>query len=102
MGGVVVDTDTRTALPGLYVAGEDLAGRMGQTGLAVMALPIQPYMAVLPVMSWAKIVENKGLHDPDETVLDEELARAVAPFAQKPGDWRRYVIGCKMCGKMLG
>jgi fumarate reductase flavoprotein subunit len=28
----------------------------------------------------------QALHDPDETVLDEEMARATAPFAQKPGD----------------
>ena len=39
MGGVVVDTDTRTALPGLYVAGEDAGGahganRLGGNGVA--------------------------------------------------------------------
>jgi hypothetical protein len=35
-----------------------LVGRMGQTGLVVMALPIQPYMAELLVMSWAKIARK--------------------------------------------
>jgi fumarate reductase flavoprotein subunit len=39
MGGVVVDTDTRTALPSLYVAGEDAGGahganRLGGNGVA--------------------------------------------------------------------
>ncbi len=39
MGGVVVDADTRTEMPGLYVAGEDAGGahganRLGGNGVA--------------------------------------------------------------------
>ena len=39
MGGVVVDEDTRTEMPGLYVAGEDAGGahganRLGGNGVA--------------------------------------------------------------------
>ena len=39
MGGIVVDVDTRTSLPGLYVAGEDAGGahgsnRLGGNGVA--------------------------------------------------------------------
>ena len=33
MGGVVVDTDTRTGLDGLYVAGEDAGGAHGANRL---------------------------------------------------------------------
>ncbi len=87
MGGVVVDTDTRTSLPGLYVAGEDAGGahgsnRLGGNGVANSTV----YGGVAGDVMGQDCQKIKALHDPDETVLDEELARAVAPFAQKPGD----------------
>ena len=47
MGGVVVDTDTARLCPAYMSLARMLAGRMGQTGLAVMALPIRLYTAVL-------------------------------------------------------
>ncbi len=87
MGGVVVDTDTRTALPGLYVAGEDAGGahgsnRLGGNGVANSTV----YGGVAGDVMGQDCLKMQALHDPDETVLDEEMARATAPFAQKPGD----------------
>ena len=87
MGGVVVDTDTRTALPGLYVAGEDAGGahgsnRLGGNGVANSTV----YGGVAGDVMGQDCLKVQALHDPDETVLDEEMARATAPFAQKPGD----------------
>ena len=87
MGGVVVDTDTRTALPGLYVAGEDAGGahgsnRLGGNGVANSTV----YGGVAGDVMGQDCLKMQALHDPDETVLDEEMARAAAPFAQKPGD----------------
>ena len=86
MGGVVVDTDTRTALPGLYVAGEDAGGahgsnRLGGNGVANSTV----YGGVAGDVMGQDCLKMQALHDPDETVLDEEMARATAPFAQKPG-----------------
>ena len=87
MGGVVVDTDTRTALPGLYVAGEDAGGahgsnRLGGNGVANSTV----YGGVAGDVMGQDCLKMQALIDPDETVLDEEMARATAPFAQKPGD----------------
>ena len=87
MGGVVVDTDTRTALPGLYVAGEDAGGahgsnRLGGNGVANSTV----FGGVAGDVMGQDCLKMQALHDPDETVLDEEMARATAPFAQKPGD----------------
>ena len=87
MGGVVVDTDTRTALPGLYVAGEDAGGahgsnRLGGNGVANSTV----YGGVAGDVMGQDCLKMQALHDPDETVLDEEMARANTPFAQKPGD----------------
>ena len=53
MGGVVVDIDTKTRMPGLYVAGEDAGGAHGSNRLAEMVWQIPRYMAGLPVMLWA-------------------------------------------------
>ena len=87
MGGVVVYTDTRTALPGLYVAGEDAGGahgsnRLGGNGVANSTV----YGGVAGDVMGQDCLKMQALHDPGETVLDEEMARATAPFAQKPGD----------------
>jgi len=87
MGGVVVDTDTRTSLQGLYVAGEDAGGahgsnRLGGNGVANSTV----YGGVAGDVMARDAQRMTGLHDPDETVLDEEIARANAPFANKPGD----------------
>jgi fumarate reductase flavoprotein subunit len=87
MGGVVVDTDTRTDLPGLYVAGEDAGGahgsnRLGGNGVANSTV----YGGVAGDVMGQDCQKMQALHDPDETVLEEEMARATAPFAQKPGN----------------
>jgi len=85
MGGVVVDTDTRTALPGLYVAGEDAGGahgsnRLGGNGVANSTV----YGGVAGDVMAEDAARIKTLCDPDENLLDEEMARATAPFAHKP------------------
>ena len=87
MGGVVVDTDTRTDLPGLYVAGEDAGGahgsnRLGGNGVANSTV----YGGVAGDVMGQDCQKMQALHDPDETVLEEEMARSVAPFSQKPGN----------------
>ncbi len=85
MGGVVVDPDTRTQMRGLYVAGEDAGGahgsnRLGGNGVANSTV----YGGVAGDMMG---VEATGaLRDPDEAVLDAEIARASHPFARKPGN----------------
>ena len=87
MGGIVVDVDTRTSLPGLYVAGEDAGGahgsnRLGGNGVANSTV----YGGIAGDVMGVDAKKMNALHDVDETVLDEELARAIAPLSAKPGN----------------
>ena len=86
MGGVVVDPDTRTALEGLYVAGEDAGGahgsnRLGGNGVANSTV----YGGVAGDTMGMDIRRMRALRDPDEDVLAAEVARAERPFANAPG-----------------
>lgn len=86
MGGVVVDADTRTALEGLYVAGEDAGGahgsnRLGGNGVANSTV----YGGVAGDTMGTDICGMKVFRDPDEQVLAAEVERAQRPFAKKPG-----------------
>ena len=85
MGGVVVDVDTRTAMEGLYVAGEDAGGahgsnRLGGNGVANSTV----YGGIAGDTMGADIRSMPSLREPDETVLAAELERAIYPLTQKP------------------
>ncbi len=85
MGGVVVDVDTRTALEGLYVAGEDAGGahgsnRLGGNGVANSTV----YGGIAGDVMGSDIRSMNALRDPDETVLEAEALRAVHPLTRKP------------------
>ena len=86
MGGVVVDTDTRTAIEGLYVAGEDAGGahgsnRLGGNGVANSTV----YGGVAGDTMGMDIRKMNALRDPDEAALSAEIERAQRPFAKRPG-----------------
>jgi fumarate reductase flavoprotein subunit len=85
MGGVVVDIDTRTAMEGLYVAGEDAGGahgsnRLGGNGVANSTV----YGGIAGDTMAADILKMPTLREPDEGVLAAELERAVHPLKHKP------------------
>lgn len=85
MGGVVVDVDTRTAMEGLYVAGEDAGGahgsnRLGGNGVANSTV----YGGIAGDVMGADIRGMGALRDPDESVLESELLRACHPLTRKP------------------
>ncbi|WP_210183560.1 L-aspartate oxidase [Hoeflea olei] len=87
MGGVVVDTDTRTEMEGLYVAGEDAGGahgsnRLGGNGVANSTV----YGGVAGDVMGMDIRRMGALRDPDENVLDAEIARACQPLGHKPAN----------------
>lgn len=86
MGGVVVDVDTRTALEGLYVAGEDAGGahgsnRLGGNGVANSTV----YGGIAGDTMATDIRSMDTLREPDESVLNSELERASRPLDRKPG-----------------
>jgi len=85
MGGVIVDVDTRTALPGLYVAGEDAGGthganRLGGNGVANSTV----YGGIAGDVMGRDIRGMNALRDPDEAVLQAEIERACHPLTRKP------------------
>lgn len=87
MGGVVVDADTRTAMQGLYVAGEDAGGahgsnRLGGNGVANSTV----YGGVAGDVMAKDIHAMTALRDPDENMLSAEVARALVPLASKPAN----------------
>ncbi len=93
MGGLVVDPETRTELPGLYVAGEDSGGahgsnRLGGNGVANSTV----YGGVAGDIMAADVTaaggdrEQNRFRDPDEAQIEAEIARARLPFALKGGN----------------
>jgi fumarate reductase flavoprotein subunit len=87
MGGVVVDVDTRTELPGLYVAGEDAGGahganRLGGNGVANSTV----FGGIAGDVMGREAMATGALRDPDEAVLEEEIARARHPLGKRPGN----------------
>jgi fumarate reductase flavoprotein subunit len=85
MGGVVVDVDTRTAMEGLYVAGEDAGGahgsnRLGGNGVANSTV----YGGIAGDVMGADIRSMTALRDPDEDVLAGEVERACHPLTRTP------------------
>ena len=85
MGGVVVDEKTRTAMPGLYVAGEDAGGahganRLGGNGVANSTV----FGGVAGEAMGRDALQASTLRDPDEAVLQDEIDRACLPLSNKP------------------
>jgi fumarate reductase flavoprotein subunit len=87
MGGVVVDADTRTALTGLYVAGEDAGGahganRLGGNGVANSTV----FGGVAGDVMASDVSSLRSWHEPDTAIVEQEIERALLPFRQEPGD----------------
>ncbi|MDP7651256.1 MAG: FAD-binding protein [Rhodospirillales bacterium] len=87
MGGIICDTETRTELDGLFVAGEDAGGvhganRLGGNGVANSTV----YGGVAGDVMAAFVGDRAPLRDPDEDLVRAEIARARHPFSKAPGD----------------
>lgn len=89
MGGVVVDADTFTEMPGLFAAGEDAGGshganRLGGNGVANSTV----YGGVAGEQMARHIAARPGLTAPDNARLETEIENAARPFrlpAARPG-----------------
>ena len=84
MGGVVVDVDTRTAMEGLYVAGEDAGGAHGSNRLGGNGVANSTVYGGVAGDRMGRDVAGMSLRDPDEDVLAAELERAIHPLTRKP------------------
>jgi fumarate reductase flavoprotein subunit len=84
MGGVVVDVDTRTAMEGLYVAGEDAGGAHGSNRLGGNGVANSTVYGGIAGDTMGRDVAGMTLRDPDEDVLAMEMERAIYPLTRKP------------------
>jgi len=84
MGGVVVDVDTRTAMEGLYVAGEDAGGAHGSNRLGGNGVANSTVYGGIAGDTMGRDVGQMTLRAPDEDVLAAELERAIFPLTRKP------------------
>ena len=85
MGGVVCRTDTSTALPGLYVAGEDAGGahganRLGGNGVANSTV----FGGIAGDTMPGYIAQHAHWLPVDEAVVSAEIERAMHPFRRRP------------------
>ena len=86
MGGVVVDTNARTDIEGLYVAGEDAGGAHGSNRLGGNGVANSTVYGGVAGDTMGMEIRNMGaLRDPDETILSAEIERAQRPFAKNVG-----------------
>ncbi|MEM8699794.1 MAG: FAD-binding protein, partial [Pseudomonadota bacterium] len=86
MGGIVFEPDCTTALPGLFVAGEDAGGVHGANRLGGNGVANSTVFGGVAGAEMAHAVAHRSLADPDETAIEAGIARAEHPFALKPGD----------------
>lgn len=85
MGGVVVDTQTRTAMQGLYVAGEDAGGAHGSNRLGGNGVANSTVYGGIAGDTMAKDLQSeRSLREPDESVLEAEMERACHPLSHPP------------------
>ena len=80
MGGVVCETDTQTALTGLFVAGEDAGGVHGANRLGGNGVANSTVFGGIAGENMAKFVANAGFNEPDYECVSQEIERALAPF----------------------
>jgi len=86
MGGVVCDTETRTELPGLFVAGEDAGGVHGANRLGGNGVANSTVFGGIAGEVMAEFAVREDMRDPDEDLLQAEIERAQHPFNKPAGD----------------
>lgn len=87
MGGVEFEMDCSTASPGLYAAGEDCGGVHGANRLGGNGVANSTVYGGIAGETMARFVAKEGiLRDPDESVIEQGIARAERPFGQKSGN----------------
>jgi fumarate reductase flavoprotein subunit len=87
MGGIKFDENCFTEMPGVFVAGEDAGGahganRLGGNGVANSTVFGGVAGDVMP--GWLR--HEGAFAEPDETVIDEAMARCLRPFANAGGN----------------
>ena len=87
MGGVVFDADCKTALEGLFAAGEDTGGvhganRLGGNGVANSTV----FGGIAGETMAAWLAARREWHAPDIAAAERAIAASEAPFRTAPGN----------------
>ena len=87
MGGVVFNADCTTALPGLFVAGEDSGGVHGANRLGGNGVANSTVFGGLAGDSMPRWLKAQGAwHEPDRDAVEAARARCMAPVGKPAGD----------------
>jgi len=86
MGGVEFAPDCTTALPGLFVAGEDSGGVHGANRLGGNGVANSTVFGAVAGDRMAGWVRNQRFREPDAGAVDAAIARCERPFAVRAGD----------------
>ncbi len=82
MGGVEFSPDCSTALPGLFVAGEDSGGVHGANRLGGNGVANSTVFGAVAGDTMAAWVSREKLREPDEAAVQNAIARCEAPFSR--------------------
>ena len=85
MGGVEFRGDCSTALPGLFVAGEDSGGVHGANRLGGNGVANSTVFGAVAGDAMAAWVRGRAFHSPDRAALDAAVARCEVPLGRKAG-----------------
>ncbi|MGQ0511837.1 MAG: L-aspartate oxidase [Betaproteobacteria bacterium] len=85
MGGVEFRADCTTALPGLFVAGEDAGGVHGANRLGGNGVANSTVYGGVAGETMAAWVQSEGLRDPDPAAIDAAVARCEPKVGGKNG-----------------
>jgi fumarate reductase flavoprotein subunit len=83
MGGVEFAADCTTALPGLFVAGEDSGGVHGANRLGGNGVANSTVFGAVAGDAMAAWVRAQAFRDPDQAALDAAVARCETPFKRR-------------------
>jgi succinate dehydrogenase / fumarate reductase flavoprotein subunit/fumarate reductase flavoprotein subunit len=83
MGGVIIDRDCQTAIPGLLVAGEDSGGVHGANRLGGNGVAESTIFGGRAGDQAALTARERRLRDPDPAQVSKSAARAMAPLQRE-------------------
>jgi fumarate reductase flavoprotein subunit len=87
MGGVEFSVDCRTAIEGLFAAGEDTGAVHGANRLGGNGVANSTVFGAIAGDAMARWTQGSPHHrDPDRRLLEEARARALAPIGRPAGD----------------
>src|SRR5690606_38785 len=82
-GGVEFSGDCRTALPGLFVAGEDSGGVHGANRLGGNGVANSTVFGAVAGDAMAHWVQSAAFRDPDRAAIDAARAACERPFSRR-------------------